>query len=75
MVLDVNLGQDRGEDVLREALRLVPALRGHIVLVTGDPGHPQVLELSQRFNCPILGKPFHLKEARKVIEGLIDECG
>ncbi|HXE56908.1 MAG TPA: response regulator [Gemmatimonadales bacterium] len=73
VLLDLRLGQIRGDVLALAVLRRWPRLRGRIVLMSGDPdasdGWPPELRA-----CPVLAKPFPLDLLYRTIAATLHAC-
>jgi len=70
LVVDLNLPDGSGLELVRRALELRPSLAGHIALTTGDSDQLRLQQLSSEHGLPVLAKPFRLDEVRQLAERL-----
>jgi CheY-like chemotaxis protein len=68
VLCDLNLPGLSGGALCARIASLRPELASRIVMTSGDPG-AAVAELArEKLLCPVLGKPFSLKELERVVQ-------
>jgi CheY-like chemotaxis protein len=61
---------------LHERLRVAqPERLPHLILATGDTVSPEVADFVRRTTCPVLQKPFELKELRLLLQRIVKTGG
>lgn len=70
-VVDARLPDGNGCTFAAKLLSEQPQLRTHVAIITGDPSQQSVIELHDRFHCPILAKPFSMKDLDSLISKII----
>jgi len=70
-LIDRRLADGDGLALLRELCARHPKLHGRVAIVTGDRDDPDVLAIAEEFDCPLLGKPFHLQQIGEVLRKIL----
>jgi CheY-like chemotaxis protein len=69
--LDVLLPDMSGVDVIRHMREIHPEIP--IVVVTGDPEHPQVSDMMGYHPAGVVGKPFNLMQLEQTITSILGD--
>ena len=70
-VVDARLPDGNGCTFAENLLSKQPRMRTHVAIITGDPSQQSVIDLHDRFHCPILAKPFSMKDLDSLISKII----
>jgi two-component system NtrC family sensor kinase len=70
VLADCHLPDGDGATLVAGLLQRFPHLRGHAALVTGSSDPENMAALSASTGLPILGKPFHLDDIRKLVRSI-----
>ena len=70
-VVDARLPDGNGCSFAESMLNKHPQLKTHVGIITGDPSQQNVIDLHDRFNCPILAKPFNMKDLDALIAKIL----
>ena len=74
LLLDLRIPDTRGDVVFELATATHPHLRHQTLFMTGDISD-RALKLIQACNCPVIAKPFELREMIASIEALVPHRG
>lgn len=71
VLCDCQLPDGDGTAFLREKIAAIPALQGHVALITGDPHAPQVRQAAAELSCPVIAKPFRMSDIQRVLADIL----
>lgn len=71
VLLDVRMPQVTGDTLYLALVRRWPRLRGRIAFMSGDPEHCRDDWPAELRACPMLAKPFALKELAGLIDSML----
>jgi DNA-binding response OmpR family regulator len=74
LLLDLRIPDTRGDVVFELAAATHPHLRHRTLFMTGDISD-RALRLIQACNCPVIAKPFELREMIAAIDALVPRRG
>ena len=69
-VIDARLPDGSGCAFIHQLMIEHPHLKDHIALITGDPSQQAVIDVHNRYHCPILGKPFNMSDLNALIRSI-----
>lgn len=70
IIIDANLPDGNGCDMVTHIIAHHPHLVGHIAILTGDPSQESVVNAQQEHHVPVLGKPFLMADLNTVIQSI-----
>jgi len=68
VITDLKMPEMDGMDLYRRIAQRYPALRGRVVLVTGDTLSPSTAEFLQETGAPTVRKPFSARDLRSAVQ-------
>jgi PAS domain S-box-containing protein len=68
VITDLRMPELDGPALYREIERVFPALRGRVILLTGDTLSPQINAFLASTRAPSLKKPFNVADVRRVLQ-------
>lgn len=71
IVCDVWMPRLDGVGLYRELARTSPELARRMVFITGGPVTPDLRQLLERADAPLLQKPFDLERLRALVQGML----
>ena len=72
LLLDIHLPTMSGLALYLAIIHRWPALEGHIAIMTGDADADDVRTWLERHRCPVIRKPFDLKEISDWVAAVIE---